>query len=684
MKKVWLTFLLSTFTVSVTFSQMFYLIDSIEISKLMKELESATLTSRIDIQNEIASRVVNFEPEKFIKLYNEILKECEEGKYEKGKAFIFSNMGFYQFLQGNFNEALTSQLQALQLAEKYADSSLIMLIFERMGYIYYFSKTDEKQILNNYDTVFNYYNNKKMYNDAATRLLITGGGYYRIGQYQESFIRLNKYLEYTKNLTVPRFEKLIAFYSLGDINFIWGKNDEALNNYRKAIKFMDYNYMEEIALNANVFLRMGSLYLSQNMLDSAFIYIQKAYKLSESIYYTRGLMNSSLKFAAYYQKEGSTSNQILYYKMAFNYGQIIDSTGYFFNGMPYSKYVIDVTDESWMSSPKKFRSYFGKLGILESLKGLINLYGKINEPAKALKYVDKLLITKNEALAFENKKALMDLKLKYESVNKDQQIELLYQENELRHFQIVRTRYILFGLGAMIVLVILIAILINRQNKLKSNHQNLLLQQKLFRSQMNPHFLFNSMSSIQNYIIDEKPDKAAKYLSRFSKLMRNILDSSVEEFVPLEEEISTIENYLELQKIRYHNKFDYSIEIDNTIDKESIMIPPMLAQPFIENSIEHGFKSKESKGKIKIKFTTIGKFLHFEIEDDGIGRKKAQEIRLHQNEDYKSLATVISLERINVINRKMKSKITLTIEDLINEKGDANGTKVTFNIPYET
>jgi sensor histidine kinase YesM len=245
-----------------------------------------------------------------------------------------------------------------------------------------------------------------------------------------------------------------------------------------------------------------------------------------------------------------------------------------------------------------------------------------------------------------------------------------------------QTRLYLFALGMLVFFIVLLAVVFIRQNKLRNEQQNLLLQQKLFRSQMNPHFIFNSLTSIQNFILDEEPGKASKYLSRFSKLVRHILDSSVEENVTLQEEISTIENYLELQKIRFQDKFDYTIEVDKAIHPEHIIIPPMLAQPFIENSIEHGIKHRKTKGNIIIRFTLKNGTIVFEVEDDGVGREKAKEILFRQNKDHKSLATAITMERIRVINKKMKQKIKLQILDLKDSANNPLGTKVQMEIPW--
>ncbi|MCX6234495.1 MAG: histidine kinase, partial [Bacteroidetes bacterium] len=179
----------------------------------------------------------------------------------------------------------------------------------------------------------------------------------------------------------------------------------------------------------------------------------------------------------------------------------------------------------------------------------------------------------------------------------------------------------------------------------------------------------------------EKPDKASIYLSKFARLVRNILDNSTEEFVALEKEINTIENYLELQKVRYAGKFDYKIEIADAIDTETMMIPPMLAQPFIENAIEHGIKHRDTPGQIDIRFSFKDHTLVFEVEDDGVGRQKAREIEIRLEPDHRSMATSLTCERLANLNRKLKRKIILEIIDLKNSIGEACGTRVVFGVP---
>jgi sensor histidine kinase YesM len=150
----------------------------------------------------------------------------------------------------------------------------------------------------------------------------------------------------------------------------------------------------------------------------------------------------------------------------------------------------------------------------------------------------------------------------------------------------------------------------------------------------------------------------------------------------LEEEISSLKNYLELQQLRYEKKFDYKIDVDPRIDLESAILPPMLLQPFIENAIEHGIKHKEAKGRIHIRFKLENKKLTCEIEDDGVGREKAWEVEYAKKGKHKSLATEIIRDRIKILNKKLKQKISLNITDLKSDANDATGTMVKLDMTY--
>jgi sensor histidine kinase YesM len=276
---------------------------------------------------------------------------------------------------------------------------------------------------------------------------------------------------------------------------------------------------------------------------------------------------------------------------------------------------------------------------------------------------------------------MMGIQAEYEDEIKRQEIAGLARENDLRRLKLTQSRIILTSIGSFLLIVFLIIMLWIQRKSSRSEQKALVLEQKLLRSQMNPHFIFNSLSSIQNFIVTEKPDKTSIYLSKFAKLVRNILDNSTEEYIPLEKEISTIENYPELQKVRYAGKFDYRIDIANEIDAETMMIPPMLAQPFIENAIEHGIKHRETPGHIDIRFSLKDQILLSEVEDNGVGRQKAREIEIVQDPGHRSMAIGLTFERLANLNRKLNKKIILEIIDLENASEEAEGTRVMFGVP---
>jgi sensor histidine kinase YesM len=268
-----------------------------------------------------------------------------------------------------------------------------------------------------------------------------------------------------------------------------------------------------------------------------------------------------------------------------------------------------------------------------------------------------------------------------EAEKTDQKIRTLSQDNELNQLRLSRTRFIFAGTAAGVLIISLFLLLFFQRKRWKAEQKSVNLEQKLLRSQMNPHFIFNSLASIQNFVINQKATEASIYLSRFSQLVRNILDSSVDENVPLQKEIETIQNYLELQKVRYAGQFEYTLTVDEKIDEESMMIPPMLAQPFIENAIEHGIKYKETMGHIDIRFKLEDDIIRFEVEDDGVGREKAKEIEQKHKRIHRSMSTSITHERLIKLNRKLKHKIRMEIIDLKDNLGGACGTKVSFGIP---
>ncbi len=213
--------------------------------------------------------------------------------------------------------------------------------------------------------------------------------------------------------------------------------------------------------------------------------------------------------------------------------------------------------------------------------------------------------------------------------------------------------------------------------------QNLEIKQKLLRLQMNPHFIFNSLSAIQNFIYTHQTHQAGEYLSEFARLIRIILENSRKEEISLENEIHFIQLYLELQQLRFVEKFDYFIEVDPGIDVDNILIPPMLFQPFLENAIEHGIKYSDRKGIIKMSYELKERSLIFTLDDNGIGLSAAESIKKQKEKNHESLAIGIIKQRLLHLKRRKGMEVSFFIEELKDSTGKASGTRVQFVIPVK-
>lgn len=203
-------------------------------------------------------------------------------------------------------------------------------------------------------------------------------------------------------------------------------------------------------------------------------------------------------------------------------------------------------------------------------------------------------------------------------------------------------------------------------------------QMTALRSQMNPHFLFNSLNSIKDFIVSNKPKDAVKYLQKFSELIRAILENSKEKTISLEKEIETVKLYAELEALRYSGKFDLTVSVDPRLDLGQIQVAPLIIQPYVENAIWHGLIPKEDKGEINIRCAVEDEFVRIEIEDNGIGREASMKRKASSVIRRKSMGMSITRERIELADKSSNGKSVLNIEDLHDHKGRPLGTRITI------
>ncbi|MGA3012441.1 MAG: histidine kinase [Bacteroidales bacterium] len=227
---------------------------------------------------------------------------------------------------------------------------------------------------------------------------------------------------------------------------------------------------------------------------------------------------------------------------------------------------------------------------------------------------------------------------------------------------------------------------ISEQTKSEFARQLSTIEMRGLQSQMNPHFIFNSINSIQGFILKNKVDDAIGYLQNFSKIIRQTLDNATKEYISLDEEIEYIKWYLNLELMRFDNKFKVEFRIHENLNPQNIQIPPMIIQPYVENAVRHGlFHKEDGEGLLLIDISIEGENLKCVIEDNGVGRKKSKEIDSWRDLQHKPQSTRITQERIDLLNKSTQSdKYRVTIKDICNRIGDVKGTQVEIILPLRT
>ena len=350
--------------------------------------------------------------------------------------------------------------------------------------------------------------------------------------------------------------------------------------------------------------------------------------------------------------------------------------------------------ENFLNRSIKTQKELHKLGLIHlSYKVLSDLYLKKSNVSEAYKYLTFYVqyLDSNNMLqsarsiaelneTFKTQEQLQTINLQSDSIKRAKEKQDL-TNSKLENTQL-RNMYQLIIIVFILILFIAGGLILKNywnRNKLLQLQKETEMSQTLLRSQMNPHFIFNAMTVIQSYIYDNDPTKSSKFLVNFSRLMRLILENSSKEFISLETEVEILQKYLTTQKLRFEDRFEFDISVDSDLSIGETMIPPMITQPFIENSIEHGQLHTIEGGFIRIVFSIADNMLHIEISDNGIGRKKASQNK--KSKEHHSMAMQITEERISILNRKYLTNGKLEISDF--DKDNETGTTINIEIPLK-
>lgn len=318
---------------------------------------------------------------------------------------------------------------------------------------------------------------------------------------------------------------------------------------------------------------------------------------------------------------------------------------------------------------------------------------KKGDVPRALEYLNKYAALQDSLQQLRKRELEEALKLGTQLGKNQQRIDLLEKERQLseRSIDILKAdkqlkenelgvRNIIIGsLGfGMVFMLFMGFVMLRNAREKKRVHQ--LLAIKSLRGQMNPHFIFNALNSVNHYISRNDERAANKYLADFSKLMRSVMDSSKHDFIPLNEETETLKLYLELEHARFSDKFDYTFAVDESVSSVDFELPPMLIQPYIENAVWHGLRYIEGKGRLDVNFTQVYDDLKVTISDNGIGRKKSAEIKTRNQKTQASVGTQNIENRIRIMNELYKFNIRVNVREAF-PGSEQPGTHVEILIP---
>lgn len=479
------------------------------------------------------------------------------------------------------------------------------------------------------------------------------------------------------NLLVARRSTCVALNSIGNINLSLNQPGQALEMFERSLQ-LEKELSNDLGVAINL-QNIGYAYQSMGNIDTAITYFRQSLQYNEKVNSTVGRSICLNSIGEYYLHKGKPIEAledfnkalVFAYKSNDDYyiSQIHANLGKTYMALGRYDYALPEI-EKFNQIALDIRSGL----LIKDSYYLLSKYYEIKEkPELALKHL-KLAISVNDSIVNEkNSRYLNELQTLYEADKKQQQIGLLTAENEIKN-----QRFLI--LLIIVSAVILVAVLIYLGGRKRNMQQKTELELKLFRSQMDPHFIFNALGSIQSFMYQNEPTKAASYLGQFSSLTRSVLKNSSRELVPLAEELETLQNYLEIEKMRKRDCFDYEIVIDENIETDFIYIPPIMLQPFAENAILHGFSKMECKaGFISIRLENLEDHIQISITDNGLGINASLKSKTDKN--HQSMGLKIFKDRIRLIEKKYKKTINFEILDISDKDPEKSGTRVTIHFP---
>jgi tetratricopeptide (TPR) repeat protein len=527
---------------------------------------------------------------------------------------------------------------------------------------------------------------KSRYKNEATIHGELGLVYRTFGKYSTSIDQLEKGISISIKYGLTA-QKAKLYNSIGGVYFETDEKEKGLDYCLRSLKIykteLPGNVSDICLLSANI----GNLLISNQKYTEAEKILREAEELSLGIGnpYISSLIKSGLGICYINKAEFETAlkylkEALVYSKKSGNLTTEIALTGNIgsvYISLKKFKEAEDLLVPTYQKAKRSGQKFLAK----EVLAVVINLYKEMNQFETAFNYQNELIELKNEIFSEDLKLKLSRLDVKIKNAEKEKKISELTILNQRKNFELNQNRFYIVTGAIIILLLFSITVFMFQRTKYKNRVRMNELENKMFLLQMRPHFIFNVLSSIQSYMSQNKGMQASVYLSKFARLIRNVLEQSQQEFTTISHEVEILRYYLELQQMRFNNCFQYAINVDENIDDEITYIPPMLIQPLVENAIEHGLQQVES-GKVEIYFEMKVDSLFVTITDNGIGMKKG----ITKQDGYsifkgKSMSTKIIKDQLKQYSKEFKKEFVLSFSENTNSTQANNGTKVTIKLP---
>lgn len=712
-------FVIIIFTHSVFISA---LAQTEKIDSLKKVLPFLHDKERINCLNELSKYYCNYDHT--IRYYartdsaelcaKEAYSEAEVLKYKLGIGEAFLNFGEIYLVRYEFFIAHKYLEDAISLFKELKNEPQLNHAYMSLIYVLIY-EGDISSIRNKIEIPLSYY--KNIHDSIAEAGVLENLWECDLweGNHEKAFESLQNYFKLLKNSSDPQ-RVLVVLYGEEALYRFAGWQDSAAAYSTKIIAYKKKMGLDTVAIGDK-----GLKYFMEGKWDSAQYYNKQthnlimSYKGIDSIVKNRMILRNDIDIASLDQRMGKYNEALPIFMKALQYDKennvIQQELEVLLNVSQI--YKLEEKDNDAIHYLENLLSLAQKTGansyIQDACEGLWEIYDYRKDSAIAYKYYLKYSALKDSAITGTNLRKLAILNELTNERNQQEQISVLDKDNKLKQDAIQKSvlirNILLSGLGILILLGFIINRFINlkRKNeklqkttlqhsldieriqneKKQSELQNKAAELEMYalRAQMNPHFIFNSLSAINMFILENNRLQASEYLSKFSRLIRLILQNSQESLIPLEKELEALELYLELESLRFENKFEYKIIKGDELDTEMLKVPPLIIQPYVENAIWHGLMHKKETGHLEIELYSEGQILFCKITDDGIGRRKAAELKSKSTLTYKSMGMRITADRIAMLHQQGQTGTFILINDMVPLDGAVGGTEVIIKIP---